>query len=292
MIYVIANRLSGSGKGAACLKKAEEILSARGAEFQTLVTEYAGHGSVLAKQACADMRCRRILAIGGDGTFSEILNGMDLSVPIAFVPAGTGNDFIKGAGLTADTEKAVLSALDGRVSLYDILSVNGKRCLNVAGTGFDVDVLLHEEKIRKVYKGKLSYTIALLRALIKLRFTQLRLQIDGGDTMELSAFLLAAANGKYYGGGLPICLDASCDDGSIDLVLIKELPYSAIPRLLLQFFNGRLREATKYVTVYRCKKLRFSTTPAQPVNIDGELTEAVAATSIEILPKRLQVMTL
>ena len=103
MIYVIANALSGSGNGAKCLKKAEELLTARGAQFKTLVTEHAGHGCELTRQACADIRTRRILAIGGDGTLSEVLNGLDLSVPVAFIAAGTGNDFIHGAGLAEGT---------------------------------------------------------------------------------------------------------------------------------------------------------------------------------------------
>lgn len=292
MIYIIANCLSGSGKGAAYLKKAEEILTAHRAEFKTLTTEYAGHGYALAKQACADIRCRRLIVIGGDGTFNEVVNGMDLSVPIAFVPAGTGNDFARGADLTFDTTRAVLAALEGQVKLCDILSVNGKRCINVAGTGFDVDVLLHEQKIRKIYKGKGSYTAALLRALLKLHFTPVNLTIDGGSTRTISVFLLAAANGKYYGGGLPICLDAACDDGYMDLVIIHELPRRAIPHILFKFFKGQLKDVTKYVEIQRCKKIRFDTTPQLPVNIDGELTDGLLPVNIEILTKRLQVMVI
>ena len=142
MIYIIANKLSGSGKGAACLKKAEEILKEKNVEFTTLVSEYAGHSTVLAKQACANLNCRRIIAIGGDGTLNEVVTGMDLSVPVAFVAAGTGNDFIGSADLPKDTTEAVLAAVDGKVMLHDLLSVNGRRCLNIAGTGFDVNVLL------------------------------------------------------------------------------------------------------------------------------------------------------
>lgn len=292
MIYIIANCLSGSGKGAACLKKAEEILTAHGAEFKTLITQYAGHGSALAKQACADIRCRRVIAIGGDGTFSEVLNGLDLSVPIAFVPAGTGNDFVRGADLTFDTESAVLAALEGQVKLCDILSVNGKRCINVAGTGFDVNILLHEQKIRKVYKGKLSYMLALLRALAKLEFTDVEYSIDGGQSEKCSVLLLAAANGKYYGGGLPICLDADCADGYIDLVIIKKLPRSAVPNVLYNFLKGKLARMTKYVEIHRCKSLALNTTASLPVNIDGELHNGCLPAHVAVQEKRLQVIVI
>ena len=291
MIYIIVNRLSGRGKGEACLKKAEALLQKRNLSYTVLASEYAGHCTALAKQACADLNCRKIIAIGGDGTFSEILNGMDLSVPIAFIPAGTGNDFVTGAALPTDTETALSAALDGHVSLFDYLTVNEKRCLNVAGTGFDVDVLLHEEKIRKTFPGKFSYMLALFRALLKLRFSDITLTLDDGEVRKLSVLLIAAANGKYYGGGLPICLSADCADGCIDVVLIKKLPRRAVPHVLLNFLKGRLAQMTKYVEIHRCKKVCMNTEPTQPVNMDGELHDGFLPATITVHSKRLQVMT-
>ncbi len=289
MIYIIANRLAGKGKGAACIKAAEAVLQERGVQFKTLVSEYAGHSTILAKQACADIACRRIIAIGGDGTFSEVLNGLDLSVPIAFVPAGTGNDFAKGTNLPTDTKSAVLAAIDGKVALFDILTVNNKRCLNIAGTGFDVDVLLNEKKARKVLPGKLSYMAGLLTSLIKLRFFKAKLSVDDAPSAEKSLFLLAAANGRYYGGGLPVCLDAGCDDGYMDLLLVKELPYSAVPGALTKFLKGKIKEVDKYVEYCRCKKLTLHAEPALPINIDGELTDGMLPITIEVKHRCLQV---
>lgn len=290
MLYIIANRLSGSGKGAACLEATEKLLTQKGVEFKTLVSEYAGHIPLLTRQACSNLDCRRIIAIGGDGTFSELLSGLDLSVPVAFIPAGTGNDFVKGAALPTEVVSGVEAALHAKPTLYDILAVNDKRCLNIAGTGFDVNVLLQEQKIRKIYKGKLSYTLALLRALLKLEFTDIEYSADGNAPKKLSAFLIAAANGKYYGGGLPICLDADCTDGFLDLVIIKKLPRLAVPSVLIKFLKGKLAQVTEYVEMQRCKTLTFHTTKAIPVNIDGELFDGLLPAKIEILPKRLQVL--
>ncbi len=292
MIYIIANTLSGSGKGAACLKKTEAILREKNIAFQTRISEYAGHSSVLTKEACANLDCRRIIAIGGDGTFSEVLRGLDLSVPIAFVPAGTGNDFVNGAELPTDTQKAVEAAAYGKPVLYDMIKVNGKRCLNVAGTGFDVNVLLHEQKIRKVYKSKLSYTLALLRALLKLEFTPVTIRVDDGEPFEEDVLLLAAANGKYYGGGLPICPSATANDGYMDLVSIKKLSYLALPGVLLKFFKGKIAEITEYAKIFRCKKISLLVKKPLPVNIDGELCEETQPLQIELVSKRLQVLCL
>ncbi len=287
MIYIIANELSGKGKGAESLKKVKEALNARGEEYITLISEYSGHSTELAKQACEENDCTLVMAIGGDGTFSEVLSGMDLSVPISFVPAGTGNDFAAGAEFSSDVEEAVSYALSGGVAEFDILDVNGRRCLNIAGTGFDVNVLLLEEKVRRFIRHKISYKIALFLSLVSLKFTEIELKVDEGEKRKLSVLLIAAANGKYYGGGMPISLDARCDDGFIDLVVIKKLPRIKIPYIFLRFFQGRLKEVTKYVEIHRCKKVEFSTTDRLPVNIDGELLTGDEIT-VEVMPKALR----
>ncbi len=288
MIYIIANEISGKGKGARALNKVQDYLSVRGEEYITFISEYSGHSTLLAEKACEKDDCTLIIAIGGDGTFNEVLSGMDLSLPIAFVPAGTGNDFAAGAELPSDVEEAIAGALYGGAKEFDILDVNGRRCLNIAGTGFDVNVLLMEEKVRRFIKNKISYKIALFLSLVSLKFTEIELKVDGGEKRNLSVLLIAAANGKYYGGGMPISLDARCDDGFIDLVIIKKLPRIKIPYIFLRFFQGRLKEVTKYVEIHRCKKVEFSTINKLPINIDGELLSGDEIT-VEVVPKALNI---
>lgn len=287
MIYVIANKISGKGRGAEALEKTQELLNARGAEYAVLVSEYSGHSTELTQKACEKPDCELIVAIGGDGTFSEVLSGMELNVPIAFIPAGTGNDFVAGAELPTDAQKVIDLALSGSVEAFDFLSANGRRCLNIAGTGFDVNVLLTEDKIRRFLPGKISYMLALLISLISVKFTEIEVEVDDGEKRSLSVLLIAAANGKYYGGGMPISLDAKCNDGLIDLVIIKKLPRIKIPYLFIKFFQGKLKEVTKYVEVCRCKKVRFSTVSNLPANIDGELVSDGEIT-VEISHKALK----
>ena len=288
MIYIIGNRISGRGKGAPRIRQAAEYLTSRGEEYTTLISEYPGHSTELARVACAQADCTLVAAVGGDGTFSEVLSGLSLDMPIAFIPAGTGNDFVMGAELPTDVEDVLSCALAGQTARYDILDVNGRRCLNVAGTGFDVSVLIMERKIRKVLPGKMSYLIALLITLITVKFTKVRIRVDGGEQRELPVLILAAANGRYYGGGMPISPDAECDDGLIDLVIVKKLPRIKIPYILYKFLKGRLKEVTKYVEVCRCKEVEFSTIPPVPVNIDGEL-ETHDSTRVAMVEKAITV---
>ena len=289
MVYIIANPVSGAGNGDVCRKKAQQVLSQSGIEHRVLMSEYPGHSTLLAQQACADPECSKVIVIGGDGTFSEVVSGMNLEIPMAFVPAGTGNDFVKGCGLAENVDEAIAAALSDEYKSCDILNVNGNRCLNIAGTGFDVNVLLGEKKIRKILPGKISYKISLLLNLLALRFTPISIGSDGGEVRELKVLLVAAANGKYYGGGMPISLDASCEDGYIDLVIIKKLPRIKIPYIFIKFFAGKLKEVTKHVEVHRCKAVHMDVKNRIPVNVDGELLDELPA-CVEISPGAMKVI--
>ena len=79
------------------------------------------------------------------------------------------------------------------------------------------------------------------------------------------------------------------DDGYMDLLLIKELPYSAVPGALTKFLKGKIKEVDKYVEYCRCKKLTLHAEPALPINIDGELTDGMLPITIEVKHRCLQV---
>ncbi len=289
MIYIISNPVSGKGKGEECLERVYMHLNDRGAEYVSFISEYAGHSTKLAQVASAQPDCEKVIAIGGDGTFSEVLQGINLNVPVAFVPAGTGNDFVSGAGLPVNPEEIIDLALSDSVGEFDIMTVNDGRCLNVAGSGFDVDVLIAESKMRKYLPGKISYMIALITSLLCFKFSNVTVSVDDGEERKMSVLLLAAANGKYYGGGMPISPDAKCDDGYMDLIVIKKLPRYKIPYVFVKFLAGKLMEVKKYVEFHRCKKVSFSILPKLPINIDGELIDTENA-RIEILPGALKVV--
>lgn len=273
MIYVISNPISGRGKGKIYEDKVRGLLEASGREFRVYASEYRKHCIELSKLVCSTGNCELLIAIGGDGTFNEILSGISPEIPVVFIPAGTGNDFVKGAELPENPEDALSLIFSGEVRECDYLEVNGRRCINVAGTGFDVKVLLAENKIRKIFPGKISYMLALLKSLLWFRFTAISVSVDGGESITKPVMLVAAANGKYYGGGMPISPGSECNDGLIDLIVINKLPRLLIPYLLIKFLNGKLLTLTKYVEVFKCRQVEISVLEKLPVNIDGELAD-------------------
>lgn len=222
MIYFIVNRLSGKGKGAVVAERIRFYLQEKKIAYKMVTTEYKAHAVELAAQLCRKKDCSALVAVGGDGTFSEVLNGMDTRIPLGLIPSGTGNDFIRSVPAGKMLEEQLDAVIQNRISPVDFIQVNDRRSINIAGTGFDVDILLRQEKLRRYLKGSRSYFAALIVTVFTMKFRQFRVRIDDSEMIDTAGLLLCAANGKYFGGGLPISLDSCPDDGVLELVLVKK----------------------------------------------------------------------
>ena len=271
MIYFIVNRLSGKGKGAVTAERIERYLQQKKIEYQMVTTAYKAHAVELAAQLCARKDCTALVAVGGDGTFSEVLNGMDLRIPLGLIPSGTGNDFIRSIPAGKTLEQQLDAIIESRTCPIDFIQANDRRSINIAGTGFDVDILLRQAGLRRYLNGSLSYFAALILTVFCLKFRQFRVRVDGKELIDTSGLLLCAANGKYFGGGLPISLDSSPDDGVMELVLVKKMPRIMIPYMLVQFLRGKIKNIKKYVEFRRCSCIECSVTPKVDIQLDGEL---------------------
>lgn len=271
MIYFIVNRLSGKGKGAEVAVRIEQYLENKNAAYQMVYTEYKAHAVELAARLCAKEDCSALVAVGGDGTFSEVLNGMDMRVPLGLIPAGTGNDFIRSVPAGKTLEEQLEAVLQNRMKPVDFIQVNERRSLNIAGTGFDVDILLRQAKLHRHISGPLSYFAALIITIFTLKFRRFIVTVDEQEVLDTPGLLLCAANGSHFGGGLPISLSSKTDDGVLDLVLVKKMPRLMIPYMLVQFLRGKLSKIKNYVELRRCKSIACTVTPPVDIQLDGEL---------------------
>ncbi len=271
MLYFIVNALSGKGKGMETAQKIKNILNEKKVEFQMIFTKAKAHAVSLAREFSNKEDCSGIVAVGGDGTFSEVLNGIDIRVPLGFVSSGSGNDFMRTFAKDRSLESQLQPIIENKTRKIDYIQIDDKRSLNVAGTGFDVDVLLNEQKTHKFLSGSLSYYTALIITLFTLKFRKFNLTVDDETKIDEECLLISMANGRFFGGGMPISPDSKLDDGVMDLVIVRKLPFYAVPGLLIKFMNGKLQEAKKYVDVYHCSKVEGAITPAFILNLDGEL---------------------
>jgi len=265
----IVNPIAGTGFALKTMKNLENQLRQRGIEYKIFLTERPGHATQIATELSGQEQVYAVVAVGGDGTASEVAAGLsETGKPMGIIPAGTGNDFIKTAGIPNDPLKAFEILLSRKPVDTDTGIVNDQFFLNVCGTGFDVTVLDFAESLKDKHRGLTPYLIGLLKAIHYYQSIQLKVTADG-KTEEGRYLVCSIANGRYIGGGIPICPKADPTDGKLDLVLIKHRSRWQIPFYLpgLMLSRDLKFKITKHRRVSRImiegENLR--------INIDGEI---------------------
>lgn len=233
MYDFVVNAGSGKNRGGKYLARITEYCDAKGIEYSVHKTEAKGHAERITRELC-ERSADTVVAIGGDGTFHEVLNGLDTErVRLGFIPAGRGNDFARAAKLESDPVKAFEVILAGKVRNIDYIDCGTRRCLNVAGTGMDVDVL--QSVIDK--KNAISYYISLVGCLLKFKPYHMRITADG-ETFERDCIMVGISNGVAIGGGMMCSPDAKIDDGKLDLMIAEKKDRSVL-RVLPRFLSGK-----------------------------------------------------
>lgn len=222
MYHIIVNPQGGKGKSLKALTTVEEIFKNNNAQYVVHKTEYAGHATEIAREL-SKTPDTNIVVMGGDGSFHEVLCGIDNfdNVTLGLVACGSGNDFIKKSGHSTNVKEAVQTILNGKVGFVDYMELGKYRCLNVGGGGMDVDVLLKYANC-KTLKGKAAYYYSLFYTLLHTRFHHLRITADG-VTKDTSVFMIGVGNGGFIGGGIPICPNAIVDDGLLNVGYVSEM---------------------------------------------------------------------
>lgn len=261
---IIANTNSGKGNGAKCLAVVRSYLDERGIAYTVHETAAKCHAKDLAEKLCS-VGTDAIVALGGDGTFHEVLNGMDFEkARLGLIPAGRGNDFAIGShAAPLDPVKAIAGIVRGVPREYDYIQVADKRCLNVAGTGLDVEVLLRTANS----KNKLTYTASLFRCLLK--YKPYRVQVEAnGETNEYDCIMVGACNGSQFGGGIRLSPESAADDGKLDIIIMEKPKRVPTVFIMPEFVKG-MHLNKPYTHHIICDSVKV-TTPA-PLELDGEI---------------------
>ena len=270
MRYVfILNPTAGSGFAVSLMERIALKMDEREIPYEILRTACPGDATVIAARCAADPEIKAVVSVGGDGTASEVAAGLaGTGKPLGIIPGGTGNDFIKSAGIPKDPMDAFEFMLDRAASPVDTGEINGDFFLNVCGTGFDVTVLECAEEKKKKHRGLTPYLLGLLQAIRLFKPVSLEISVDG-EPYPGEYLICSIANGRYIGGGIPICPAADAADGKLDVVMIRSVPRWRIPFYLpgLMMSRDLKFRITRHVTTSEVsisgKGLKF--------NIDGEI---------------------
>lgn len=269
-LYFIVNSLAGGGRCGKCFLQAEEALKARGIPYERVETQYRRHAAELAKSAYENGE-RTIIAVGGDGTVSEVASALaGTDAVMGVLPFGTGNDLARVLNLSTEPLAALETLLSGSVKRMDAGDANGNFFLNVAGFGFDVDVLVNMEKYKTRFKGMLPYLLGILDALAHLKALPLKIHTEAGEVKEMDAILIAVGNGTHFGGGMKAVPNADPFDGVFDVCAVHKVSLLKFLLLLPRFIKGK-HVGLKVIEYFRAESLYVEGPESCVLNVDGEL---------------------
>ena len=265
----IVNPAAGTGFALTTMEKLEAKLTAASVAYRVFRTERPGHATELAAQLATDAEITAVVSVGGDGTAGEVAAGLKgTGKAMGIIPAGTGNDFIKSAGIPNDPDKALDLLLNGKPGPIDTGTVNDRFFLNVCGTGFDVTVLDYAESEKEKHRGLTPYLLGLIKAITHYKSVQLTVTADGEK--EDGQFLVCSiANGRYIGGGIPICPAADIGDSMLNMVLIRSVHRWQIPFYLPGLMMSR--DLKFRITKHRKVKTVLIEGKDLRINIDGDI---------------------
>lgn len=284
---LIRNPKSGRGKWATSWAEIARSLG----EIEVQETQAPGHATELARLA-VEQGATLIIAAGGDGTVTQVANGLIGSdAAMAVLPMGTGNDLARTLGIGKSMDRAIAAIQAADSIQMDVgrwrTDLEEGHFLNIAGMGFDAAVADRINQGFRSLKGTTAYLAAVVSTLGKYRAKEVRLTLDGA-VVEESIMLAAIANARSYGGGMIVAPMASVTDGMLDIVLVKEMGKLAFLKAFPSVFKGG-HMGHPAVEHYRARSIRLEPRGESPFLIDGELTPCKWA-EIEVLPKALKVV--
>ncbi len=283
----IVNPASGRGKGLGVGRELEERLQYLNLDYQVLYTKAPGHAIELAQTAKEKFEC--VVAVGGDGTLNEVVNGLGQSgCTLGLLPVGSGNDFARAVSLETKLDVALNKLLRGRIRAVDLGKVNERYFHNGVGVGFDAHVVHTSLKVKRL-RGNAIYLYSVLRTLFKYRPVSLAMEFNN-QTHTSDYFMVTVGNGMSLGGGFYLTPDAQIDDGLFDLCLIQNMPMPSVLRNLLKVYSGKHKEDPR-VEIVRTENLKIRSREPFAVHVDGELLGMDLTTlNVEIIPKALNVI--
>jgi YegS/Rv2252/BmrU family lipid kinase len=287
-LLVIANPRAGRGRGAGVLAQVEAFLKARGIVYQAVVTLRPGHATELAAAAGSGGFTGLVL-VGGDGTLFEALNGMVRTgrlLPVAQVPVGTGNSFIKDLGIES-VEDGLAALAGGRTRRVDIGRVRSPagefHFVNLVGAGFVANVAARAASFK--FFGDASYTIGVLLEMLLLRPVSCRVVADGRESVR-DAIFIEICNSSKTGGDMIMAPGAKVDDGLFDVVIAKAMTRRTLLRLFPLIFSGE-HVKDPHVETFTCARIEVSFATPQRVTPDGEIL-GTTPLSVEVVPGALE----
>ena len=300
---IIINPKSGKKKFRQQRKYLFLTLKHAGIEFDYRLTRFAGHASKIARYF-VENGYQNIMVVGGDGTMSEVINGIfssnikdTSSLKIALIPRGTGNDWARFWRLTTDYKRSIEVFLNGKIQPIDIGKVEydmegvkeSHFFINSIGLGLDAAVVNLTHRLKEIFGShSFMYTVALLGAVFTYKPHKVRI-FSEEKTINDSMFTMNVANGCYSGGGMKQNPNALPYDGLMDVMMAKKPTLWDIITAILRLFNGKLLEHP-VIESFQTKNLLVQCDKAALMEADGIIVNGFSPFNISIIPNAIQMI--
>jgi diacylglycerol kinase (ATP) len=297
---VIVNPAARNGAVGRLWQKLSASLAALGVDAETVRTERPGHASELARAGLRNGP-RLVVAVGGDGTVNEVVNGffedgrpIAADAELAIVPIGTGRDGVRTYGISGKPERAIALIADGATRTIDLgratytAHAGGEETrifLNIASCGLSGAVAERANRTSKRLGGTPAFLWATIATFAGWKNVPFTVTIDG-VARELVANNTIVANGRYFGGGMKIAADAKPDDGLLDAIVFGDVGRVDLALNMHRLYRGTILRHPK--ASHQLARI-VSVEPARPlpIEIDGE-QPGVTPVRFEVLPAALR----
>ena len=288
ILFFIINVAASNGRSIKIWGKLKDELEHKSISYRSFFTKYPGHGTEIAKQITEmyNGKIAGIIAVGGDGTIYEVVNGVNLeaNICIGAIPAGSGNDFSRGYKLPSSPLAAlelILQELENKQPFFDIgqfvcsFSRRKRYFVNSLGVGFDAEIAKKANNfplkglLNKLKLGSLTYVVILLNLLFTYRRTNAEVIIDRNVYRFTNVWFIAVSNQKYYGGGMKISPQAMPNDGLLNITVVYKMSRFKLLAVFISVFWGG-HQKFKEVKMMTGNVLEIVSEELLEVHADGE----------------------
>lgn len=288
-VVFILNPISGFRKFRRNLVESEvkKELESGGINGEIRYSQYAGHTSIIAKEAVSEgIKC--VVVAGGDGSVNEVAKALtNTDVALGVIPAGSGNGLAHHIKMPFNVKKCLKIIKDRNVRQADMIEINGEYAVSIAGIGFDAIVAERYSKDKN--RGFFSYAQAAILEYFNYKPEPVQIITDDLVINE-SIFFMVLANSNQFGYNFRIAPDADLFDGYMDVVIVKNVPLIAAPLSSIQVLTGYVNKSL-YVSSFKTKKLQVIRENDGIINVDGDPYKTGKIVNAKVLEKALWLIT-
>lgn len=285
-ILFIINPISGTGRQGSIPDEIEKYIDTSRYEYAIRMTEYAGHATLLAKEAIRK-GYNTVVAVGGDGTINEVARAVvHTSTALGIIPCGSGNGLARHLQIPQNVRRAIEIINQDTIHCLDYGRINGHPFFCTCGMGFDAFVSMKFAEGKK--RGPLQYVKDAISAGLRYKPETYTIENENG-TERHEAFLITCANASQYGNNAYIAPEASMKDGLMDIIIIKPFKTIEGAQVAIQMFNKTLLN-NSHVEMFKAEKVHITRPSEGVVHCDGDPILMGKAIDVVLIKKSFNIV--